>query len=115
LPTQTLGQQDFLNLLVAQLTNQDPLNPQSDTDFVAQMAQFSSLQEATTMQQDMSQMRAESLLGHDVQIQTPTGDSITGTVSAVSNQSGTPTLIVNGQPYDLSQVTSVVLATPQTN
>jgi flagellar basal-body rod modification protein FlgD len=42
----TLGEQDFLKLLVAQLKNQDPLAPQDNTQFVAQLAQFSSLQAA---------------------------------------------------------------------
>jgi flagellar basal-body rod modification protein FlgD len=40
----TLGEQDFLTLLVAQLKNQDPLSPQDNTTFVAQLAQFSTLQ-----------------------------------------------------------------------
>jgi flagellar basal-body rod modification protein FlgD len=115
LPTKSLGQQDFLNLLVAQLTNQDPLNPQTNTDFVAQMAQFSSLQQATNMQQDIAQMRADSLLGQNVQLQTSSGDSVTGTVSAVNIMAGVPSLIVNGQSYQLNQVTAVVLPTPQTN
>lgn len=109
LPTKSLGQQDFLNLLVAQLTNQDPLNPQKDTDFVAQMAQFSSLQQATNMQQDIAQMRAEALLGKAVLIQTASGDAITGTVAAVTSQSGSPTIVVNGQTYNLNQVNAVVL------
>ncbi len=43
---QTLGEQDFLKLLVAQLQNQDPLAPQDNTQFVSQLAQFSSLQAA---------------------------------------------------------------------
>lgn len=42
--TKTLGQNEFLQLLVAQLQNQDPLNPMEDTEFVAQLAQFSSLE-----------------------------------------------------------------------
>jgi flagellar basal-body rod modification protein FlgD len=42
----SLGEQDFLKLLVAQLKNQDPLAPQDNTQFVAQLAQFSSLQAA---------------------------------------------------------------------
>ena len=41
---QTLGLQDFLKLMVAQLQNQDMMNPTSDTEFIAQLAQFSSLQ-----------------------------------------------------------------------
>ena len=52
-PIQTLGQNDFLKLLVTQMTSQDPLNPQKDTDFIAQMAQFSSLEQSKTMASDV--------------------------------------------------------------
>ncbi len=114
LPTQTLGQNDFLKLLVAQMTAQDPMNPMSNTDFVAQMAQFSSLQAATSMQSDLSAMRAQdqvaqanSLLGRRVTLDLGSGQSAQGTVSAVNVVNGAPVLVVNGQPYDPSQVIAV--------
>ena len=53
LPVQTLNQNDFLKLVLAQLTNQDPLNPQKDTEFIAQMTQFSALEQAKSMQTDI--------------------------------------------------------------
>ncbi len=51
---QTLTQNNFLQLLVAQMENQDPMNPQSDTDMAAQMAQFTSLTQANQMSSSLS-------------------------------------------------------------
>ena len=118
LPQKTLTQEDFLQLVMAQLTNQDPLNPQSDTQFIAQMAQFSSLEQAKSMQQDISKlqtdnqfMQANSMLGRAVSLQDGQGNLINGTVSAIQIQAGTPQIVVNGQAYDLSTVLSIAPAT----
>jgi flagellar basal-body rod modification protein FlgD len=56
----TLGKDDFLKLLIAQLQNQDPLNPASNTEFVAQLAQFSSLEQMTLMNTNL-----EKAIGND--------------------------------------------------
>ncbi len=75
-----LGKEDFLNLLVAQLQHQDPLNPQDNAEFVAQMAQFSSLEQQIgtnekldsllSAQSNIEQMSAFSLLGEKVIVAT---------------------------------------------
>ena len=61
---QKLGKQDFLTLLVAQLKNQDPLKPQDDSAFVAQLAQFSGLEQQmqtnTSLGQIMTQLQGQS-------------------------------------------------------
>ncbi len=105
----TLNQADFLQLLVTQMTSQDPLNPESDTDFAAQLAQFSSLQEATTMAGSMSTMQASSLIGSTVSVESATNsaDETTGVVTAVDMSSGQPEIQVNGTLYALSQVLSI--------
>jgi flagellar basal-body rod modification protein FlgD len=117
LAPKTLGQDDFLKLLVAQLTSQDPLNPQSDTNFIAQMAQFSSLEQSKSMQTDMAQMRnsqdvlqANALLGRAVQVQTGQDTLTSGVVSAVQIEAGTPQIVINGRGYPLSQLLSVAPA-----
>lgn len=53
-PKNTLGKQDFLNLLVSQMRNQDPLDPMKGTEFAAQLAQFSSLEQLTNLNTSMS-------------------------------------------------------------
>ena len=110
-PIQTLGQNDFLKLLVTQMTSQDPLNPQKDTEFIAQMAQFSSLEQSKTMEADIAQIRtqqqllqANALIGQTVELQVTPDVATRGIVSAVQVDGGTPRLIVDGQQYDLNQV-----------
>ena len=106
---QTLTQANFLQLLVTQMTQQDPLDPQSDTAFAAQLAQFSALQSSQNMAGDMQNLQANSLLGMTVGVASATNSSqtTTGVVSQVSIDSGTPEIMVNGQLYNLSQITSV--------
>ncbi len=53
-----LGKDAFLKILIAQLTHQDPLDPLKDTEFIAQMAQFSTLEQMTNMNKTMEQMLA---------------------------------------------------------
>ena len=113
--SQTLSEQDFLNLLVTQMTQQDPLNPMTNQDLLAQMVQFSTLQSNTTTQSDLGQMtagqtfsEANAMLGKQVSVQTDSnGDTAQGVVSGVDVSSGTPQIIVNGQSNSISQVLSV--------
>jgi len=55
---QTLGKEDFLRLLVAQLSAQDPLNPMDSTEFTAQLAQFSSLEQMTNINSTLEELVA---------------------------------------------------------
>jgi flagellar basal-body rod modification protein FlgD len=118
-PSTTLTQNDFLKLLVAQMSAQDPLNPQSNTDFAAQMAQFSSLQASQSTQTDVSLLQASQtvqqangLIGRQVTLTAQDGTLPTGLVTGVQMVSGTPKLVVNGSLYDLSQVLSISTPTP---
>ncbi|MBU4236348.1 MAG: flagellar hook assembly protein FlgD [Proteobacteria bacterium] len=71
-----MGKEDFLTLLVAQLQNQDPLNPDDATEFTSQLAQFSSLEQLTNLNKSMEglttaqanseKLSALSLIGKDV-------------------------------------------------
>jgi flagellar basal-body rod modification protein FlgD len=110
LPTQTLNQQDFLNLLVTELQNQDPMNPMSDTDFIAQMAQFSTLQQSQQTYQSISEMQASNLIGATVNATTTGGGTDTGVVTEVLMNSGNPEVLVNGTPYTLDEIQTVTPA-----
>jgi flagellar basal-body rod modification protein FlgD len=107
LPTRTLDQKDFLKLLVASLTTQDPLNPQKDTEFIGQMAQFSALENSKSLQTEMQTMRAGQLLGQTVEVKI--NDLVTGrgVVTAVDSSSGEPKIMIGTQAYSLSDIVRV--------
>src|SRR3954467_15691864 len=88
---QTMGKDDFLKLLVAQLKNQDPLAPQDNTQFVAQLAQFSSLEAAmgtnsrldgiTSQNQGLANTQVVSLVGKTATVK---GSLVTATGSGTA-------------------------------
>ncbi|MHB1613754.1 MAG: flagellar hook capping FlgD N-terminal domain-containing protein [Actinomycetes bacterium] len=116
-PTSQLGEGDFLKLLVAQLKYQDPLNPVSGTQFMAQTAQFSQVEQLTTLATLTGQMlsaqqmtEASTMIGRTVTYADPSGSVTSGTVSSVVNQAGSAPLLVlagNGTQVPLTSVTGV--------
>jgi flagellar basal-body rod modification protein FlgD len=117
IPQKTLGQQDFLELLVAQLKAQDPLNPTKDTEFIAQMAQFTSLEQAKSTQSEMATLRSliqgNELLGRTITYQTSKdAPNLSGQVTAVSMREGKPSIIIDGNhEYELSELYAYSVAT----
>ena len=114
LPMKTLGQDEFLQLLVTQMRNQDPLKPVSDTEFIAQMAQFSNLEQTKAMSGDISQLRqsgaftqAAALMGKQVSLLSGENTFTKGIVTDLAVKDGEVRLIINGKPYELGQVVSV--------
>ena len=108
---QALGIDDFMKLLATQFQQQDPLKPMDDTAFIAQTAQFTSLQQTNTLVQQMTQMSASqnisaanSYLGCQVTVDAGNGQTASGIVSAVDASGSAPQLILNGQSYPLSAV-----------
>lgn len=101
----SLGKDAFLNLLIAQMQNQDPLNPSSDTEWIAQMAQFSALEEMQNMGQTMENTQALGLVGQYVIMSTTlsTGESslVGGQVDYVVIQSGKAYLAVSNNGTSL--------------
>lgn len=81
---QKMGKQEFLNLLVAQLQNQDPLNPVDDKEFVAQLAQFSSLEQAMQTNERLGLLQNTSTALNNAQVAGLIGQ----TVEATGNKLG---------------------------
>lgn len=116
-PEKTMGQDDFLKLLVTQFTNQDPMNPMKDTEYIAQMAQFTSLEQTKSMSSEIAKLRSDNqilqgnaLIGRTVELQPDPqkeNSRLVGIVSAVSIKAGTPQIVVNNTPYDLSSVLNI--------
>jgi flagellar basal-body rod modification protein FlgD len=115
---QKLGQDDFLKILITQLAHQDPTAPMEDKEFIAQMAQFSSLEQMTGMAGNFARLtemltstEASSALGKSVELSIAVpGDEkervVQGLVRAVTRGSD-PQVLVNGTYYGWDQVTKV--------
>ena len=113
----------FTKMLVAQLQNQDPMAPQDNQAMVAQLAQFSSLEQMQQLNQNimglavlqqtnavMSQLtQSSALIGQNVTYVDPaTNASATGTVTKVKILDGVATLEIGGQDVPLGNVTEIL-------
>ena len=109
-----MGKADFMQLLIAQLKNQDPMKPMEDKEFITQLAQFSSLESMEKMTRQIedltgSQMlvQAATLIGKQVAAKLETGEVVTGTISQVKMIDGMPTAVLNGKDIDTSLITTI--------
>jgi len=107
-----MGKDEFLKILITQLSHQDPTQPMQDKEFIAQMAQFSSLEQMTNVSAEISKVaalltkgQAVSLLGRMVEV-VAGSQVVEGTVDEVSG-GDYPQILVNGLFYDASQVQRV--------
>ncbi len=105
-----VNSETFLNLLVAEMTNQDPLEPTSNTEFVTQMAQFTSLQYAQDSSTYAQANYAASLVGKTATASKMEGSEHileTGVVESVVKNGDSYTVSINGKNFDISKITSV--------
>lgn len=102
----------FLQLLVAQMKYQDPLEPTSNTEYISQYAQFSQVEQIQNMAGTMELQRASSLVGQEVYIKTTTstGDTkyVQGRVDYVVYENGKAYLSIDEQLYSLDDLDTVV-------
>jgi len=96
----SIGLQDFLKILLTQLTYQDPLKPMDNQEFMAQIAQFTSLEQTQqintkldTLLSNQSSLQSVGLIGKTVEVKTQSGTAV-GTVSSLSLASGSPQLTI---------------------
>jgi flagellar basal-body rod modification protein FlgD len=116
----SLGKQDFLNLLVAPLRNQDPMKPMENKEFIAQLAQFSSLEALSSINERFDALasasqvgQAAGLIGKYVEAGQGDGTTITGQVSEVRLSNGVPSLMVDGQAVGLARSCASAVQRPR--
>lgn len=107
-----LGKDDFLKLLITQLQHQDPLEPMEDQDFIAQIAQFSSLEQMQNLNNSFSYSMGFSLMGKYISAAVTdeeTGEVrlVEGEVSAVRSEAGVVYLVVDGEDVPIDKITNV--------
>lgn len=107
-----LKTQDFLNLLVAQLTNQDVMNPTQDTEFISQMAQFTTLETMQTMTELIYAQYGASMVGKNVIVAAYDNNGgysqDQGIVQKVQFMNGDCTVTVNDRSYSMSSIMEVL-------
>ncbi|MGH8020419.1 MAG: flagellar hook capping FlgD N-terminal domain-containing protein [Opitutaceae bacterium] len=117
-PKKTLGQNDFFKLIATQFAAQDPLKPMEDTAFIAQLANFSALENSSQLVTQFEQFSsrqelsaAQGLLGRTVTLADPLDETrtITGTVTAVDSKDEGLFITVNGSDYEAGTVRRVEL------
>ena len=110
-----MGKDAFLKLFVAQLQHQDPMNPMNDSEFMGQMASFSTLEQVTNLAAaneqvaaNLSSTSAIGLIGRTVSYVDENDEIHTGTVEKVTTAGGKPSLTVSGvdgvDPATITQV-----------
>ncbi|WKC85218.1 flagellar hook assembly protein FlgD [Borreliella lusitaniae] len=110
-----LGKDDFLKLLITQLRYQDPTNPMKDKEFIAQMAQFSALEQMTNMSKSFEKLSSSlgirkdlDLLGKVIKFQHGDGEIVEGRVTNIKT-GAIPQVMVNGNYYIYKNILSVGL------
>lgn len=112
--TGELGKDDFLNLLVTQLRYQDPLKPVDDKEFIAQMAQFTSLEQMQNMNSTLSKSHAFSMIGKQITANVSDADTkemkiVEGLAESVKLSGGKTYVVVNGEDIPADKIVKVAV------
>ena len=111
----------FLQLLVDEMQNQNPLQPMNNSEIMSQMSELANVQAISQMTQNIQNMQttmsamgnmvqglfSHQLLGASVTVRDSSGNQVSGTVSSISFTNDTPSLVINNQTYPLSSLVSM--------
>lgn len=114
-PVTELGKDQFLQILVTQLRNQDPMQPMQDKDFIAQMAQFSALEQTVNMAAQLTALRqsagmAAGLIGKTVGWQETTSDGVvnhSGVVDSIVRRDNIQYVKVGGKEVKIDDLLTI--------
>lgn len=120
-PNAQLTENSFLQMMVTQMQYQDPTSPVNNTQFLAQLAQYSTLQQIMNLSSTENSVLSaiqqlsnsidmnmgQQMIGKTVSLKDANGNSISGTVSAVKNSNNQSDIVINGTAYPISNVTSI--------
>lgn len=113
----TLGKDEFLKILIAQIKNQDPMKPMEDKEFIAQMAQFTSVEQMANMSKDLKDLKnslgfTSTLIGKSIEWETASGNGLegiikSGVVDSISMKSGESFAVVDGEEIIIGRILTV--------
>ncbi|WP_054941077.1 flagellar hook assembly protein FlgD [Paenibacillus ihuae] len=115
----TLGKDQFLKILITQLQNQDPMQPMEDKEFIAQMAQFSSVEQLMNISTQMTALNqslgsVSGLIGKDITwTDASTEQPKTGNVESIVVSSGVQYAVVGSERIALTDITQIQNAAPK--
>jgi flagellar basal-body rod modification protein FlgD len=116
-----LGKNEFLKLLVTEMQNQDPLDPVDNKEMIAQLAQFSSLEQMQNLSSQFESYRHENsvalaylLGGQNVEAQMQDGTVVKGLIGNVSWKADALQIEIGGTAYSASQIVSIAKAEEET-
>lgn len=118
----TLGKDEFLKILIAQISNQDPMKPLEDKEFISQMAQFTTVEQLTNMSKELRELKnslgfSATLIGKSIEWESASASGSSsviqsGVVDSISMKSGESYVVVNGEEISLGRVLTVKNESP---